>query len=142
MRRITTDALGVFLVVAAAALLIAGARGLFHGRLPPDTLPRNEAQAEDVAFSVASNAGCGGFDSEYASDDLWQFDCTIGDAWYRIYVYDGDQARSEGLAQLEADGRPYVAKAYFAVTAVPYGPSKDDVLNATSPPASVMDPFR
>jgi hypothetical protein len=60
---------------------------------------------------------------------------------YHIYVYGGDQARSQGLAQLQADGRPYVAKAYYAVTAVPYGGSKDEVLNATPPPASIMDPF-
>lgn len=128
----------------AAALLIAGANGMFHGRLPPDTLATNEAQAEDVAFSMASNAGCGSFNSEqtYAFDDAWQFECTIGDVFYRIYLYGGDQARSHGLAQLQADGRPYVAKAYYAVTAVPVSASKDAVLNATPPPASIMDPFR
>jgi hypothetical protein len=141
MRRIAVVS-GVLVVVVAAALLIAGGRGMFHGRLPPDTLATTEAQAEDVAFSVASNAGCGNFDSEYAFRDPWQFDCTMGDVWYSIYVYGGDQSRSQGLAQLQADGRPYVAEAHYAVTWVPYGPSKDEVLNATPPPASIMDPFR
>jgi hypothetical protein len=116
---------------------------MFHGRLSPNTLAKTESQAEDVAFSVASNGGCGKFDSDLPQgSDAWQFDCTIGDVWYRIDVYGGDQARSQGLAQLQADGRPYVTKAYYAVTSVPVGPSKDEVLNATPPPASVMDPFR
>jgi hypothetical protein len=119
---------------------------MFHGRLPPDTLAKNEAQAEDVAFSVASNAGCKSpdFDSEqtYAFDGAWQFDCLIGGVYYRIFVYGSDQARSQGLAQLKADGRPYVARAYYAVTTVPYGATQAEVLDATPPPASVMDPFR
>jgi len=76
------------------------------------------------------------------SPAAWQFECKIGDVLYRIYVYGGDQARSQGLAQLQADGRPYVAKAYYAVTSVAYGPGKDEVLNATPPPALIMDPFR
>jgi hypothetical protein len=139
---------GVFVVAVfvAGALLIAGGRGMFHGRLPPDTLAKNEAQAEDVAFSVASNAGCKSpdFDSEqtYAFDGAWQFDCLIGGVYYRIFVYGSDQARSQGLAQLKADGRPYVARAYYAVTTVPYGATQAEVLDATPPPASVMDPFR
>jgi hypothetical protein len=37
---------------------------MFHGRLPPDTLSKTESQAEDVAFSVASNSSCGKFDSD------------------------------------------------------------------------------
>jgi len=124
--------------------LIAGANGIFHGRLPADTLATNESQAEDVAFSVASNARCGSFDSEqtYAFDGAWQFECNIGDVFYRIYVYSSDQVRTEGLAQLKADGRPYVARAYYAVTAVASGATKEEVLTATPPPASIMDPFR
>jgi hypothetical protein len=142
-RRVAAISVLVALFVAAT-LLIAGASGLFHGRLPPDTLATNEAQAEDVAYSVALNAHCGSFDSEqtYAFDGAWQFECNIGDVFYRIYVYSGDQVRSQGLAQLQADGRPYVAKAYYAVTAVPLGATKDQVLTATPPPASIMDPFR
>lgn len=124
--------------------MIAGANGIFHGRLPADTLATNESQAEDVAFSVASNARCGSFDSEqtYAFDGAWQFECNIGDVFYRIYVYSSDQVRTEGLAQLKADGRPYVARAYYAVTAVASGATKEEVLTATPPPASIMDPFR
>jgi hypothetical protein len=150
MRRIVTTAIGIVLLlyggVLAVLLVVAvvSHSGWFHGKLPPDTLPTTASQAEDVAFSVTSNAGCGNFDNELPplSPAAWQFDCTIGDVWYGIYVYGGDQPRSEGLAQLQADGRPYVANAYYAVTAVPYGPSKDEVLNATPPPASIMDPFR
>ena len=144
MSRIVVVVSGVLAVVVAEALLFASGRGMFHGRLPPDTLATNEAQAEDVAFSVASNAGCGDFDTEqtYAFDGAWQFGCTIGDSWYRIYVYGGDPTRSQGLAQLKADGRPYVAKAYYAVATVPYGATKIEVLEATPPPASIMDPFR
>ena len=141
MRRIAV-VVSIVLVVVAAALLIAGGRGMFHGRLPPDTLATTESQAEDVAFTVASNTGCGDFDSEYAFRDPWTFQCTIGDVWFQIFVYGSDQSRSADLARLQADGRPYVAKAYYAVTNVPYGPGKDVVLNATPPPASIMDPFR
>jgi hypothetical protein len=145
MRRIAVVS-GALVAVVAAALLIAGGRGMFHGRLPPDTLAKTESQAEDVAFSVASNAGCQSqdFDSEqtYAFDGAWQFDCTIGGVYYRIFVYSSDQARSQGLAQLQADGRPYVAKAYYAVTAIRTGAGKDEALNATPPPPSIMDPFR
>jgi hypothetical protein len=109
------------LVVVAATLLIAGGRGMFHGRLPPDTLATTSAQAEDVAFSIASNAGCGEFDGDEAPDDVsantWQFDCRIGDVSFQIFVYGSDQSRSADLARLQADGRPYVTKAYYAVTA-------------------------
>ena len=89
MRRIAVVVSGV-LVVVAATLLIAGGRGMFHGRLPPDTLATTSAQAEDVAFSIASNAGCGEFDGDEAPHDVsantWQFDCRIGDVSYRIFV--------------------------------------------------------
>jgi len=138
---------GVLVLLVPAllvALLVVRENAMFHGRLPPDTLATNSAQAEDVAYSVASNTSCGKFDADLpeVSVDSWQFECTIGDVLYRMYVYGGDEARSKGLAQLQADGRPYVAKAYYAVTAVPYGPSKDALLNATPPPAPIMDPFR
>ena len=150
MRRIVTTAIGIVLLlyggVLAVLLVVAvvSHSGWFHGKLPPDTLPTTASQAEDVAFSVASNAGCGNFDSELPplSPAAWRFGCSIGDVPYAIYVYSGDEALSAGLAELRADGRPFVAKAYYAVTAVPYGPSKDEVLNATPPPASIMDPFR
>jgi len=145
MRRIVTNAIGIVLLLYAVLLVVAlvSYSGWFHGRLPPDTLPTTASQAEDVAFTVASDAGCGEFDSDLPQgSDAWQFDCTIGDVLYRIDVYGGDQARSQGRAQLQADGRPYVAKAYYAVTSVAHGPSKDEVLNATPPPASVVDPFR
>ena len=146
MRRIVTTAIGIVLLLFGVLLVVAvvSHSAWFHGKLPPDTLPTTASQAEDVAFSVASNAGCGNFDNELPplSPAAWQFQCTIGDVLYRIYVYGGDQARSQGLAQLQADGRPYVAKAYCAVTYVTYGQSKDEVLNATPPPASIMDPFR
>ena len=144
--RIAAKAVGVVVLIYGALFAVGAAyrSGWFHGRLPPDTLAQTESQAEDVAFSVASNAGCGDFDSEesYAFDDAWQFDCTIGGVSYRVYVYGGDQARSQGLAQLQAGGRPYVARAYYAVTAIPSGASKDEVLNATPPPESIVDPFR
>jgi hypothetical protein len=141
MRRVAVVVAGV-LVVVAATLLIAGANQRLHGRLPADTLATTESQAEDVAFTVASNAGCGAFDSEYAFGDPWMFECTIGDVWYNIYVYGGDQSRSADLTRLQADGRPYVTKAYYAVTAAPVSSSKDAVLSATPPPQSIMDPFR
>ena len=144
MRRIAVVS-GVLVVVVAAALLIAGGRGMFHGRLPPDTLAKTETQAEDVAFSIASNAGCGEFDGDEAPHDVsantWQFDCRIGDVPYRIFVYGSDQARSAGLAGLQADGRPYVAKAYYAVTTV-VTEAAGQTTPATPPPASILDPFR
>ena len=150
MRRIVTTAIGIVLLLVGGVLAVllvvsvVSRSGWFHGKLPPDTLPTTASQAEDVAFSVASNAGCGDFDNELPalSPVAWRFGCSIGDVPYAIYVYGGDEARSAGLAELHADGRPIVAKAYYAVTAVATGASKDEVLNATPPPASIMDPFR
>ena len=150
LRRTVTTAIGIVLLLyggVLAVLLVLSVvshSGWFHGKLPPDTLPTTASQAEDVAFSVASNARCGNFDNELPplSPAAWQFECKIGDVLYRIYAYGGDEARWQGLAQLQADGRPYVARTYYAVTSVAYGPSKVEVLNATPPPASVMDPFR
>jgi hypothetical protein len=117
----------------------------FHGRLPSDTLASGETQAEDVAFSIASNAGCGEFDGDEAPNDVsastWQFDCEIGDVSYRIFVYGSDQARSAGLAGLQDDGRPYVAKAYYAVTTL-VTEAAGQTTPATPPPASILDPFR
>lgn len=141
MRRIAVVA-SIVLVVVAAALLIAGGRGMFHGRLPPDTLATTESQAEDVAFTVASNTGCGDFDSEYAFRDPWTFQCTIGDVNFHIFVYGSDQSRSADLARLQADGRPYVTKAYYAVTADRQGVDKFAAMSATPPPQSIVDPFR
>ena len=94
-----------------------------------------------MAFSVASNAGCGDFDSELpeVSADTWQFDCFIDRVPYHIFVYGGDQSRSVGRAGLQADGRPYVAKTYYAVTPEV---TDDEARTATAPPGSVMDPFR
>ena len=146
MRRIVTNAIGIVLLLFGVLLVVAvvSHSAWFHGKLPPDTLPTTASQAEDVAFSVASNAGCGNFDNELPplSPAAWVFGCSIGDVPYAIYVYGGDEARSAGLAELRADVRPFVAKAYYAVTAVSTGASKDEVLNATPPPASIMYPFR
>ena len=144
MRRIAVVVSAVLLVVAAA-LLIAGTTGMSHGRLPPDTLATTESQAEDVAFSIAANAGCGEFDGDEAptdvSADTWQFDCTMGDVSYHIFVYGSDQARSAGLAGLKANGRPYVAKAHYSVTTVVTEVPGQTTL-ATPPPAPVLDRFR
>ena len=116
---------------------------MFHGRLPPDTLATNSAQAEDVAYSVASNGDCRSFEYDLdQSADSWMFACSIGDVRYVIYVYGSDKARSEGLAQLQAYGRPYVAKAYYAVTAPQGGVDKFAAMSASPPPQSIMDPFR
>lgn len=146
VRQIVTRVLGVVLLFYATiiALGVASESGWFHGPLPPDTQPQNESQAEDVAFSVASNAGCGSFDSEqpHSAADTWRFDCIIGSVPYTIFVYGSDQARSLGTAGLQADGRPFVAKAYYAVTAIRSGVGKVEALTATAPPMSVMDPFR
>jgi len=145
MRRIAV-VVSVVLVVVAATLLIAGGRGMFHGRLPPDTLATTSAQAEDVAFSIASNAGCGEFDGDEAPHDVsantWQFDCRIGDVSFQIFVYGSDQSRSADLARLQADGRPCVTKAYYAVTADRQGVDKFAAMSATPPPQSIVDPFR
>ena len=146
MRRIITNSIGIVLLLFGVLIVVAVVSHSvwFHGKLPPDTMPTTASQAEDVAFAVASNAGCGKFDNDLpeVSVNSWQFECTIGDVLYRIYAYGDDQTRSQGLSQLQSDGRPFVAKAYYAVTAVPYGPTKDAVLNATPPPTSIMDPFR
>jgi hypothetical protein len=149
MRRTLTTAIGIVLLLVAAAFAVEFVVGLsqstwFHGKLPPDTLPTNASQAEDVAFSVASNAGCGNFDNELppVSSTSWRFGCDIGDTPYAIYVYGGDQERAAGLAALRADGRPFVAKAYYAVTVLRSETTKRDAFTATPPPESIMDPFR
>jgi hypothetical protein len=137
--------LGAVVIVGGALLAaaVASENGFFHGRLPVDTLAKTESQAEDVAFSVASDAGCGEFDSEAPnlSTDTWWFTCRTDGRPFGIYVYGSDQARSAGLAKLQATGLPFVAKDYYAVTAIQSGPGKSEALSDT-PPASVMDPFR
>jgi hypothetical protein len=149
MRRIVTKAIGIVLLlfgVVFAVMLVVGLSHStwLHSKLPPDTLPTTAPQAEDVAFSVASNAGCGNFDNELppVSQVSWRFGCDIGNVPYAIYVYGGDEPRSEGLAELRADGRPFVAKAYYAVTALRTETTKQDAFTATPPPDSIMDPFR
>lgn len=146
MRRIVTNAIVVVLLLFGGVLAVAVVSHSlwFHGKLPPDTLPTTASQAEDVAFSVASNAGCGHFDNELppVSPVSWRFGCSIGDVPYAIYVYGGDEPRSAGLAELRADGRPFVAKAYYAVTALRTETTKHDAFTATPPPDSIMDPFR
>ena len=146
MRRIVTNAIGVVLLLYAGIVVVGlvASAGWFHGRLPPDTLPANASQAEDVAFSVASNAGCGEFEGGPPSSAAatWTFSCSIGDVPYDITVFGGNDARTAGLAELRADGRPFVAKAYYAVTALRTGASKEAALTATPPPDAVMDPFR
>lgn len=111
---------------AVLAVAIASEVGFFHGRLPVDTLAKTESQAEDVAFSVASDAGCGEFDSEAPNPDVdtWWFTCRMNGRPYGIYVYGSDQARSAGLAKLRADVLPFVAKDYYAVTAIRSGVGK------------------
>jgi hypothetical protein len=146
MRTIATTAIGIALLLfgAVLAVLVISHSLWFHGRLPPDTLPTDAAQAEDVAFSIASDAGCGNFDSGFpeSSPPAWVFECSIGDVAYGIYVYGGEEARAAGLAELRADGRPFVSKAYYAVTALRTETTKLDAFTATPPPASIMDPFR
>ena len=146
MRRIGTTAIGIALLLFGGipAVGVVSQSTWFHGKLPPDTLATNASQAEDVAFSIASNAGCGSFDGGFppCSPAAWEFDCNIGDVPYGIYVYGGDEARLAGIAELRADGRPFVAKAYYAVTVLRSGMSKDEALTATAPPDSIMDPFK
>ena len=146
MRRMVTTAIGIVLLLFGAVLVVAvvSDSGWFHGKLPPDTLPTNASQAEDVAFSVASNAGCGSFDNYLPEEsaDSWQFECTIGNVPIEILVYGSDQARSQGLAQLQKEDRPYVAKAYYAVTTVVTEAAGKVFTAATPPPASILDPFR
>jgi hypothetical protein len=148
MRRIVTMAFGLVLLLIGLSFAVELVVGLsqstwFHGKLPPDTLPTNASQAEDVAFSIATNAGCGNFDNELApvSPTSWRFGCDIGNNTYVIYVYGGDRERATGLAALRADGRPFVAKAYYAVTAIPTA-RNNDPFPSGPPPDSVMDPFR
>jgi hypothetical protein len=149
MRRIVTKAIGIVLLLCGVVFAVMLVVGLshstwFHGKLPPDTLPTTASQAEDVAFSLASNAGCGNFDNELppVSPTSWRFGCDIGNVPYAIYVYGGDDARSQGLAELRADGRPFVAKAYYAVTALRTETTKHDAFTATPPPDAIMDPFK
>jgi hypothetical protein len=146
MRRIVATAIGIVLLLFGGVLAVQFVSHSlwFHGKLPPDTLPTSASQAEDVAFSVASNAGCGNFDGGFpeSSPPAWVFECTIRDVPYGIYVYGGDEARSAGLAELRADGRPFVAKAYYAVTVLRSETTKHDAFTATPPPESILDPFR
>ena len=148
MRRIVTKALGIVLLfcgIVFAVMLVVGLSHStwFHGKLPPDTVATNASQAEDVAFAIATNAGCGNFDNELppVSPTSWRFGCDIGNTSYAIYVYGGDQERAIGLAALRAYGRPCVAKAYYAVTAIPTA-RNNDPFPSGPPPDSVMDPFR
>jgi hypothetical protein len=102
--------------------------------VPLDTLPRDGSQAESLAYSVASKAHCGDFEtlSPAGTVGTWSYTCQIGAHSFDITVFGSDVARQSGLESVEESGRAYVAKDYYVVTVAPSGSSPRTWCNSAS----------
>jgi hypothetical protein len=111
--------------------------------MPLDTLANSRSQAENLAYSVATKAGCGSFEDldPAATQETWHFACQRSTDAYDIAVFGSDDSRRSGLQSLQGAGRPYLAKGYYAVTVALSGISKEAALRA-SPSQSLLDPFK
>jgi hypothetical protein len=110
--------------------------------VPLDIRPTDSTQAENLGYSVASEAHCGNFESLdlAGTQGTWRYTCSIGDTGYDIVVFGSDPARRAGLAALDETGAPFVARDYYAVSVAPSGPSKSAAAASTAGP-SLLTPF-
>lgn len=127
----------------AAVLLVGVTQACGPSVVAPDTLAANGSQAESLAYSVATRAGCGSLENldPAVTREPWHFTCQTSTATYDIVVFGNDDSRRAGLKSLQDAGRPYAAKGYYAVTVAPSGASKEEALRA-SPSGTLLDPFR
>ena len=127
----------------AAVLLVGMTQACGPSVVSLDTLANNGSQAENLAHSVATQAGCGSFEGLdlAGTRETWHFTCQMNTASYDIVVFGSDDSRRAGLKSLQDAGKPYAAKGYYAVTVAPSGASKEEALRA-SPSQTLLDPFR
>jgi hypothetical protein len=132
-----------FAGILAAVLLVGVTQACGPSVVPLDTLPNNSSKAENLAYSVAANAGCGSFEDldPAGTQETWHFACQRSTTSYDIVVFGSDDSRRSGLKSLQDAGHPFVAKGYYAVTVAPSGSSKEEALGA-SPSPSLLDPFK
>lgn len=135
-------ALGRLPVAIAMVAALAAASCAGPSIVPLDTKPTDSTQAENLGYSVASQAHCGNFESldPAGTRGTWHYTCSIGDTSYDIVVFGSDPARQAGLVALGDIGAPFVAKDYYAVSVAPSGPSKSAAAASTADP-SLLAPF-
>jgi hypothetical protein len=132
-----------FAGILAAVLLVGVTQACGPSVVPLDTVANISSQAENLAYSVASQAGCGSFEDldPAGTQGTWHFTCQRGATSYDMVVFGGDDSRQSGLKSLQDAGHPFVAKGYYAVTILPSGSSKEEALGASLSP-SLLDPFK
>lgn len=127
--------------VLASLILVGLTAGCGPSTVPLDARPNSSSEAEDLAYSVATKAGCGSLEAlDPAGTQLaWHFTCQRSTSSYDIAVFGSNDSRTSGLKSLQDAGQAYVARSYYAVTFAPSFPAKG---GAASPSQSVLDPFR
>jgi hypothetical protein len=138
-----TRPLGRFAGTFATVLLVGATQACGPSVVALDTLANDSSQAEKLAYSVASQAGCASFEGldPAGTQATWHFTCQRSPAAYDIVVFGSEDSRRSGLKSLQDAGNPYVAKGYYAVTVAPSGTSKAEALRA-SPSQTLLDPFK
>ena len=112
-----------------ALTLLGSAAACSASPIATDTVPRSVETARQLARTVASNGGCGGFEDYNfnRSADTWVFTCQTPGASFEIVAYGSQSARSEGLKTLDNSGNTYIARNFYAVAVVgSYGNSSAD----------------
>lgn len=134
---------GRFAGILAPILLVGVTQACGPSVVPLDTLAKDGSQAQNLAYSVASKAGCGSFEGLDAAgtQGTWHFTCQRSADVYDIEVFGSDDSRRSGVQSLQDAGEPFAAKGYYAVTVAPSGTSKDEALRA-SPSQTLLDPFK
>jgi hypothetical protein len=132
-----------FAGILAAVILVGVTQACGPSVVALDTLAENPSQAENLAYSVATEAGCGSFEDldPAGTQEMWHFSCQGSTAAYDIVVFGSDASRRSDLKALQDAGDPYVAKGYYAVTVAPSGTSKEEALRA-SPSQTSLEPFK
>jgi len=129
--------------ILAAVLLVGVTQACGPSVVALDILANNGSQAENLAYSVATQAGCGSFEGLdlAGTRETWHFTCQRSTVSYDIVVFGSDDARRAGLKSLLDASKPYAAKGYYAVIVAPSGASKEEALRA-SPSQTLLDPFK
>jgi len=132
-----------FAGILAAVLLVGLSQACGPSVVPLNTLPNTRSEAENLAYSVATNASCGSFEDldPAGTRETWHFTCQRSTTVYDIVVFGSDNSRRSGLQSLQDAGRSYAAKGYYGVAVAPSGTSKEEALGA-SPSQSLLDPFK
>jgi hypothetical protein len=129
--------------IQAAVLLLGVTQACGPSVVALDTLANSASRAENLAYSVATQADCGSFEGLdlVGTRETWRFTCQRSTVSYDIVVFGSDDARRAGLRSLLDAGMTYAAKGYYAVIVAPSGATKEEALRA-SPSQTLLDPFR